>query len=147
MIMESIDQNFDTKVEFLGLYQDFFAQPQRLAQGCICSHTKYKKPIGMDELPRRLIDVRGKPFIEVFDVQHRLRSGTATLAQLANFATLNYMWGDSLHSCVRRRHGLLLLPFNSLPQTFKAGSSKNLRSPAGYCTSRNTACSLDAANV
>ncbi|KAH7394113.1 heterokaryon incompatibility protein-domain-containing protein [Phaeosphaeria sp. MPI-PUGE-AT-0046c] len=72
-------------------------------------------------LPRRLLDLSHGPNIVIADVYEWVALGLSSLAELSEYCTLSYQWGNAPHSCVLSHSfdTLFEVALGSMPQTFK----------------------------
>lgn len=74
-------------------------------------------------LPRRLIDLTHVDSVVIINCGHWLASNLASPADLRDYCTLSYRWGQTTHDYVLKAPFdiLLEMPLTSMPQTFKDG--------------------------
>ena len=124
----------------LEVEEDPVSQAQQLLSRCLSSHCECGKidNVGLDgippgfenpaacystqrSLPRRLLDLSKGSDVLVVDVEAHILNGALSVAELSQYCTLSYRWGDTPHGCVLRAPFArqISIEVESMPQTFR----------------------------
>ena len=99
-------------------------------QRCLNSHqicndgiswTQHGYHAAASNLPRRLVDLMHNDAVKVIDCKDWLVNHLASPAELREYCTLSYRWGQTTHDYVLKAsfNTFLEMPLTSMPQTFK----------------------------
>jgi len=120
--------------------EDPISQAQQLLSQCLSSHGRCDnvEDAGLDgiftgsqdaadccstkhSLPRRLLDLSQGSEVLVIDVEAWILDDTLSVAELSQYCTLSYRWGDTAHGCVLRAPfpRQTNIDIETMPQTFR----------------------------
>jgi len=120
--------------------EDPISQAHHILSQCLSSHGECGKieDAGLDgrstgrqddaacystqrSLPRRLLDLSQSSEVLVVDVEACIHDGNLSVAELSQYCTLSYRWGDTPHGCVLRAPFArqISIDVECMPQTFR----------------------------